>query len=173
MELLGEKIRGFRIEKALSQEELSELAGVNVRTIQRVESGKVQPRGNTLKLICNALEIEITELELSQFPTSETNLVLFYISSLSFIVIPAGNLILPIIIWFSQKNKSKHFEEMGKQLLNFQISWSVIVFLCSMVVAFLKIQHIATSVADIIIKLIYVLIVSNIALTILSSLKIK
>jgi len=47
--------------KGLTQEQLAEMAGVNLRTIQRIESNEGSPRGNTLKMICDALEISVEE----------------------------------------------------------------------------------------------------------------
>lgn len=55
---IGNKIKEIRIKKGLSQNELAEAAKVNIRTIQRIENNDTTPRGNTLKLIFTALEIE-------------------------------------------------------------------------------------------------------------------
>jgi DNA-binding XRE family transcriptional regulator len=46
----------------LTQEELAEKSQVNLRTIQRIENSESEPRGKTLQLICEALNIEISEL---------------------------------------------------------------------------------------------------------------
>lgn len=56
---LGRKISASRKAKGLTQEELVELCNINVRTIQRIEAGEVTPRTYTLRLILNALEIEV------------------------------------------------------------------------------------------------------------------
>jgi len=39
----GEKIRDLRIKKGMTQEELAEKTELSVRTIQRIESGEVDP----------------------------------------------------------------------------------------------------------------------------------
>lgn len=44
-----------RNSKGLTQEELAEKCNVNVRTIQRIESGRVQPRAHTIKVISETL----------------------------------------------------------------------------------------------------------------------
>ncbi|HET6559875.1 MAG TPA: helix-turn-helix transcriptional regulator [Prolixibacteraceae bacterium] len=53
---LGRKIAELRKAKSLTQEELAEKCRLNVRTIQRMESGMVTPRSYTLKAIYAALE---------------------------------------------------------------------------------------------------------------------
>ncbi|MEQ8556168.1 MAG: helix-turn-helix transcriptional regulator [Cyclobacteriaceae bacterium] len=52
----SEAIRKLRIEKDLSQEGLSEHAGLSLRTIQRLENGESEPRGDTLKRLADALD---------------------------------------------------------------------------------------------------------------------
>lgn len=54
---IGNKIFEVRKSKGLTQEGLAELSKVNLRTIQRIENNENEPRGNTLNLICDALEI--------------------------------------------------------------------------------------------------------------------
>ncbi len=53
---LGKKIADLRKAKGLTQEELVEKCNLNVRTLQRIESGEAIPRTYTLKLIFEALE---------------------------------------------------------------------------------------------------------------------
>jgi transcriptional regulator with XRE-family HTH domain len=53
---LGKKIAELRKFKGLTQEELVEKCNLNIRTLQRIESGKVTPRIYTLKLILTTLE---------------------------------------------------------------------------------------------------------------------
>lgn len=52
---LGRKIFELRQQKGLTQEELVTMCNINVRTIQRIESGEVVPRNYTVKTILNAL----------------------------------------------------------------------------------------------------------------------
>lgn len=61
MNSLGELISSSRKSKNLTQEELADLSKVNLRTIQRIENNQNSPRENTLKLICNVLEIDFPE----------------------------------------------------------------------------------------------------------------
>lgn len=57
MNSIGNKIQEIRKSKGLTQEELAELSKVNLRTIQRVENNENEPRGKTINLICDVLEI--------------------------------------------------------------------------------------------------------------------
>jgi transcriptional regulator with XRE-family HTH domain len=52
---LGQKIVALRKEKGLTQEELVKKCNINVRTLQRIESGEVNPRSFTIKIIFETL----------------------------------------------------------------------------------------------------------------------
>jgi transcriptional regulator with XRE-family HTH domain len=73
---LGKKIAELRKAKSLTQEELVEKCNLNVRTLQRIESGVVTPRSYTIKTIFAALEYNIND-SLENMPNnfSETKLV--------------------------------------------------------------------------------------------------
>ncbi|SDY90004.1 MULTISPECIES: helix-turn-helix domain-containing protein [Rhodonellum] len=58
---LGRKILELRKSKGLTQENLVELCSINVRTIQRIESGEVTPRSYTIKAILDALDFDSSE----------------------------------------------------------------------------------------------------------------
>lgn len=51
----GTQLIEIRNAKGLTQEELAEKCNISARTIQRIESGKVQPRAYTIKVISEAL----------------------------------------------------------------------------------------------------------------------
>lgn len=57
---LGIKICETRNQKGITQKELSETCGVDIRTIQRIEAGEVTPRLSTLRLITEALSFDTT-----------------------------------------------------------------------------------------------------------------
>jgi tetratricopeptide (TPR) repeat protein/DNA-binding XRE family transcriptional regulator len=60
---VGSLLRRWRERARLTQEQLAEQAGLNVRTIRRVESGaaKVQPRKSSLRLLAAALDLSEAE----------------------------------------------------------------------------------------------------------------
>lgn len=55
-------------------------------------------------------------------------LLCFHLSVLSFILIPLGNIIIPMIIWLSKRDKNIDFKKQGVALLNFQILWTLLFF---------------------------------------------
>ena len=62
MNLIAKKIRQTRKLKGLTQEELAELSQINLRTIQRIENSENDPRSKTLNLICEVLQIDVSEM---------------------------------------------------------------------------------------------------------------
>jgi len=58
---LGKRIAELRKAKGLTQDELVQKCNLNVRTLQRIESGDVTPRSYTMRLIFAALEYDIHE----------------------------------------------------------------------------------------------------------------
>ncbi len=63
---LGLKITALRKQKGLTQEELVEQCNINVRTLQRIESGEVSPRTYTIKMILSALDYDYESLQESR-----------------------------------------------------------------------------------------------------------
>ena len=41
-------------------------------------------------------------------------------------LLPLGNIILPLILWLSHKDKTSHVREQGANIINFQILWYVV-----------------------------------------------
>ncbi|MBS3739398.1 MAG: helix-turn-helix domain-containing protein [Bacteroidetes bacterium] len=62
MKSIAQKLAESRQAKGLTQDELAEKAKVNLRTIQRIENAESEPRGKTLKLICEVLDINTESL---------------------------------------------------------------------------------------------------------------
>lgn len=141
MNEIGKKIREIRKQKGLSQEELAESAKVNLRTIQRIEKNESEPRGKTLNLICEVLDINAEDiLDYGKQP-DKSYLTIFQLSVIVFLAIPVGNIIVPLILWMNKKDKIVGLKEIGANLLNYQILWSIITFLCITGFAFSKIMH--------------------------------
>ncbi|SEH59489.1 Uncharacterized conserved protein, Tic20 family [Paenimyroides aquimaris] len=141
METIGTKITQLRKQKAFSQEQLAELAKVNVRTIQRIENNETTPRGATLKLICDALGVTPDEIVNFEKTEDHTFLIWLHLSVMLGYVLPMGNIILPLILWLSNKNRIEHVNEQGKNILNFQILYSVVTFIIISFGALSKIIH--------------------------------
>ena len=62
MTKFGTKLIEIRKTKGLTQTEVAEMCKINVRTIQRIESGKVEPRAFTIKLISESLGFDFFEI---------------------------------------------------------------------------------------------------------------
>ena len=126
METIGDKILEIRKRKGLTQEELSDLAKINLRTLQRIEKGETGPRGNTLKMLCSVLEINMEDI--LDYGKTEDNKYIryFHLSVLTFIFIPLGNIIIPLILWITKRDKIIGLNEQGADLLNFQILWTLL-----------------------------------------------
>tara|TARA_B110000037_G_scaffold193429_1_gene228329 strand:+ start:137 stop:700 length:564 start_codon:yes stop_codon:yes gene_type:complete len=141
MNEIGKRIRDIRKKKGLSQEELAESAKVNLRTIQRIENNESEPRGKTLNLICNVLQINAEDiLDYGKQP-DKSYLTIFHLSVIVFLAIPVGNIIVPLILWMNKKDKIIGLKEIGANLLNYQIVWSIITFSSITAFAFSKIMH--------------------------------
>ncbi len=126
MENIGKKIVELRKSKGYTQEELAEKAKVNLRTIQRIENDENKPSGNTLKLICEALET-LPEKIINYGKKEDSKLlVLMHLSVITYLVIPIGNILIPLIFWISKKDKIIELDDKGTRLLNFQIIWTIL-----------------------------------------------
>jgi uncharacterized Tic20 family protein/DNA-binding Xre family transcriptional regulator len=113
---LGLKIIELRQQKGLTQEQLAELCEISARTIQRIESGEVDPRAYTLQCLSKALEFDFGA-EIS--PNENLWLALLHLSSIICIVI------FPVLLWSWKKNQSSKIDQQGRHVLNFQITMTL------------------------------------------------
>jgi len=116
---LGLKVVELRQQKGLTQEHLAELCEVSARTIQRIESGEVDPRAYTLHCLGEALEFDFGEEN-----TNNENLwlTILHLSSVFCIVI------VPLLLWSWKKNQSYKIDQHGRLVLNFQITMTLSLF---------------------------------------------
>jgi uncharacterized Tic20 family protein len=110
---LGLKIAELRQQKGLTQEKLAEYCEVSTRTIQRIESGEVEPRAFTRNSLSNILAFD--------FGKENTNnqslwLALLHMSSAVCIVF------IPLLLWSWKKDQSYKIDRQGREVLNFQIT---------------------------------------------------
>lgn len=169
MDAIGKKIKEVRKKKGLSQEELAESSNINLRTIQRIENNENEPRGKTLHLICSVLDINVEDLLDYGKESDNTYLIYFHLSVMAFLVIPVGNIILPLILWLNKRDKIIGLKEIGINLLNFQILWSMLSFFSIMTFALLKIMRYGSY--EIIFLMFIALYVFNIVLPIIFAIK--
>jgi transcriptional regulator with XRE-family HTH domain len=126
---LSKRVKELRSRKGLSQEQLAEISGLSLRTIQRIENGETEPRGETLKRLMNALEVAPDDLMDWSIAEDKGFLTAVNLSALGFFVFPLLGILIPLIMWISKKDKLKDINKTGKEILNFQITWNLLVFL--------------------------------------------
>ncbi|WP_127845503.1 helix-turn-helix domain-containing protein [Psychroflexus aestuariivivens] len=97
MSWIGKKISETRKIKGFTQEELAEQAKINLRTIQRIENSESEPRGKTLKLICEVLGIDSKELILTDNSIRKKNIGTILVNGIFLLTL---NLVLMGIIGF-------------------------------------------------------------------------
>lgn len=125
---LAQRLKTLRNRKGFSQEELSEKAGLSLRTIQRIENGETEPRGDSLKRLALAFDVPLDEIVDWTIQEDNGFISSLNLSALSFIIFPLLGILVPLIIWISKKDKIKKVNEVAKDLLNFQITWTMIFF---------------------------------------------
>ena len=131
MEINSKKIKELRIEKGFSQEELAEKTGLSLRTVQRIENGATFPRGDSLKRIASALNIEAEQFITPAKEKDENIITILNLSQLGFILFPPLGIIVPLYLWIKKRNLVDNVDYVGKSILNFQISWNIIIFVLS------------------------------------------
>ncbi|WP_316820554.1 helix-turn-helix domain-containing protein [Pedobacter gandavensis] len=133
------KLAVYRRKKGLTQESLAELSGVTTRTIQRIEKGSVVPHVQTLKILAGCLEIDpellmdepegrVSEKQVLQGKSDVPLAPLFHLAALIGLSLPILNIILPFGLWLVLRNQNQEYEQQGKQVLNFQLSMSMLLF---------------------------------------------
>jgi uncharacterized Tic20 family protein len=116
---LGQKVSALRNEKGFTQEQLAEVCEVTPRTIQRIESGEVEPRAFTRNSLSNVLEFDLGKSELEN---ERMWVAALHLSSMFCIVL------VPLLMWTWLKNRSYQADTHGRQVLNFQISVTLALF---------------------------------------------
>lgn len=128
--MIGEKVSQIRKEKAWSQEDLAERSGISVRTIQRIEKNGSKPRPFTIQTLACALDVEVATLLPKEEKTVQQPAMDFSIlrqinlAVFLHVVLPLGNIFLPLIIW--RKNRqSTLVKEVGSKIITVQILWTL------------------------------------------------
>jgi uncharacterized Tic20 family protein len=116
---LGIKVSELRQVKGFTQEQLAERCEVSPRTIQRIESGEVDPRAYTLQCLGKALAFDFG----GEGPANESLwLTALHLSSMLCIFI------IPLLLWSWMKNRSVRIDRQGRKVLNFQITMMLLNF---------------------------------------------
>lgn len=139
---LQKRVKELRVKQGLSQEDLAEKSGLSLRTIQRIENGESVPRGDTLRRL--AIALQSTPDDLIDWQVQEDNnvITMLNLSQLGFLFFPLLGIVIPLAIWILNKEKVKFVDTIGKSILNFQITWSIVLFVIYMMHAIRAFFHI-------------------------------
>ena len=116
---LGLKITELRQQKGFTQERLAEFCEVSARTIQRIESGEVEPRAFTRNSLSNILAFDFGKENANN---QSFWLALLHMSSVVCIVF------IPLLLWSWKKDQSYKIDRQGRDVLNFQITIMLVLF---------------------------------------------
>ncbi|MBO6881050.1 helix-turn-helix domain-containing protein [Winogradskyella sp.] len=125
---LGLRIKELRKQKGMSQEFLADDSGLSLRTIQRIENGETNATGESLKRLSNALNVNPDELIDWSIKEDKRYLTFLNLSALTFLFFPLLGILIPFILWTSRKGKIKNINKLGKDLINFEITWTLLLF---------------------------------------------
>ncbi len=120
------KLKELRHQKGMSQEMLVDESGLSLGTIQRIENGETNPTGDSLKRLANGLNVNPDELIDWAIKEDKSYLISLNLSALSFLFFPLLGILLPFILWTSKKDKIKKANALGRDLINFQITWTLL-----------------------------------------------
>lgn len=128
---IADRVKTNRRLRNLSQEELADLSGLSIRTIQRLEKGETIGSSYTLRTVATALQITPEELTAApllhggRHSASLKYMLILNWSALIGLVIPLTNIILPaIMLWRHRHNPQLKLR--GQQIVSFQIIWLLI-----------------------------------------------
>lgn len=135
--MLSENIKRFRKKRGYSQEKLAEKAEVSLRTVQRLENGETDPTGDTLTRIAEALEV--TPDDLLEWEQAEDTTYLKFLNFSALFIWIEGLLgvLIPMLLWITKRKKIKKVDKIGKDLINFQLTWLIAFLLFAILFPFL------------------------------------
>lgn len=139
---MAKRVKELRSRKGISQEALANESGLSLRTIQRIENNETVPRGDTLRLLAIALDTSPDEIIDWKIKEDKGFLTMLSLSPLGYLIFPLLGLIISLIMWISKKDKVKHVNELGKSILNFQITLAILYSLFLLVLIIPRIFHV-------------------------------
>jgi len=131
---LGLKVAELRQLKGLTQEELADRCEVSARTVQRIESGEVDPRAYTLRCLGEVLGFDF---EGQASASDNLWLTVLHLSSILCLVV------VPLLLWSWKKNTSCRIDSHGRQVLNFQITMTLLLVAAVAVLLVLPLAYLA------------------------------
>lgn len=140
---LSVKVKELRTKIGLSQEELANRSKLSLRTIQRIEKGETAPRGDTLNRLAEHLKVAPADLLNWVEVNDKSILMLTNLSALSIFIFPLLGVVFPWVIWVFKRHRFRTLEEIGKKVINFQVTWCLILsvfYLCYILMILFRID---------------------------------
>jgi transcriptional regulator with XRE-family HTH domain len=130
---IGDLIKQLRVKKGMTQEELASKTDISIRTIQRIESGEVDPRAFTLQSIAAALDVDFEsltgEVSVGEKVIKEDGdrwLALLHLSGLLLLIIPT------LALWIWKRDQVESIQKHAFDVINFQLSMSLYLIPCAL-----------------------------------------
>lgn len=141
----SDRIKQLREQKGLTQSELAEKSGLTVRSIQRLEKGENQARGDTVDRLAKAFDVPMESLLVRKQIESLIYLIALSLSPLVFLFIPTLGVVLPLIFWLIGRRKIRSVDAIGRRVMNFQLSWVLVYYVVNLVIISISVGKIALS----------------------------
>jgi transcriptional regulator with XRE-family HTH domain len=147
MQETANRIKELRSRKGWSQEELAERSGLSLRTIQRIENGETEPRGDSLTRLAAAFDVTVDELADWELVEDNKTIMAMNLSALSFLFNPMLGVVAPLAIWLFKKDRIRGMNDAAGRLLNFQITWAIVFYAVTFFAAYTVTRTFDTSYA--------------------------
>ena len=109
-----ELIKVRRLEKGYSQQELADLAKINIRSVQRIENAEVLPRMYTLKILAGILDIRYENLLSTQVALGKQQHEV--INKANRLIISVSSAVVFILLMAAFLSQSSRFPETSFEL---------------------------------------------------------
>lgn len=148
-ESIGQRIKDIRLKSGLSQDDLADASELSSRTIQRIENGETVPRGDSLKRISKALNVDVESLYITDIKkTDESALKIdkwvilgINLAAFGYLISPILGVLFPLFLWAIFKHRTIDANEVGKRIMKFELVWCFLLFLVYLYIFSLKFFH--------------------------------
>ncbi|MGB7785224.1 MAG: helix-turn-helix transcriptional regulator [Salinimicrobium sp.] len=123
-ERLAEIVKQKRLKRAITQTELSEIAGISLRSVQRIEKAEVYPHGYTLDALAKALDFSIEEIPLEKNNTIENKTS----KRAKKIILSLGSGLILLLLALAFLAQARSFPENNFEAFNY---WAAVVLIIS------------------------------------------
>jgi uncharacterized Tic20 family protein len=173
---LGIWVKEKRMSKGLSQKQLSEISGLSINIIQKIENGEGFPRSDALNRLAMALQVKPEDIHERRFEENRNVLTILNLSQAAFLIFPAFGILVPFFIWVLKRDKIRKVSTLGKAILNFQITWTLFLMISYFgltIIAYRYGSHSSINFLSLTIAIVALLYVYNATMIIVNSIDLK